>query len=280
MLHLLGHPDSDAAQALAHGLEERVAEGVHADREDTADAVDLDQVALDTRHHGPDVQEGQDGKENSPDQRQGDAHQCCQQAVAPVLGDSEGCEAGFPHTVEAVGPRGFCNHIFKFNLDNVVVYVFGIPVDQVDLFGVDILHRFLVQTVVVHVFVVGFIYVPLFSDKRRMQKLLFCLAVLQSSCHAVLTFGDISTLKQTKKKDNIGSREGGVDANWEDGVFLSESCIVKLFLPFLLDVTKIQWTSAYGETSSVSSDTTERSWGVTSEQTGEPPWNLLGWRRD
>lgn len=71
-----------------------------------------------------------------------------------------------------------------------------------------------------------------------------------------------------------------MDANWEDGVFLSESCIVKLFLPFLLDVTKIQWTSAYGETSSVSSDTAERSWGVTSEQTGEPPWNLLDWRRD
>lgn len=172
MLHLLGHPDSDAAQALAHGLEERVAEGVHADREDAADAVDLDQVALDARHHGPDVQEGQDGEENSPDQRQGDAHQCRQQPVAPVLGDGEGCEAGFPHAVEAVGPCGFCDHIFKFNLNNVVVYVFGIPVDQVDLFGVDILHRFLVETVVVHVFVVGFIYVPLFSDKRRMQKLL------------------------------------------------------------------------------------------------------------
>lgn len=121
MLHLLGHPDSDAAQALAHGLEERVAEGVHADREDAADAVDLDQVALDTRHHGPDVQEGQDGKENSPDQRQGNAHQCRQQAVAPVLGDSEGCEAGFPHTVEAVGPCGFCNHIFKFNLRKMKV---------------------------------------------------------------------------------------------------------------------------------------------------------------
>lgn len=58
------------------------------------------------------------------------------------------------------------------HLDNVVVYVLGIPVDQVDLFSVDILHRLLVQTVVVHVFVVGFVYVPLFSDERRMHKLL------------------------------------------------------------------------------------------------------------
>lgn len=102
-------------------------------------------------------------------------------------------------------------------------------------------------------------------------------SVLLSCCPHVWRDWHVET---DKKKDNIGSREGGVDANWEDGVFLSESCIVKLFLPFLLDVTKIQWTSAYGETSSVSSDTAERSWGVTSEQTGEPPWNLLGWRRD
>lgn len=58
------------------------------------------------------------------------------------------------------------------HLDNVVVYALWVPVDQVDLFGVDILHRLLVQTVVVHVFVVGFVYVPLFSDERRMQKLL------------------------------------------------------------------------------------------------------------
>lgn len=58
------------------------------------------------------------------------------------------------------------------HLDNVVIYVLWVSVHQVDLFGVDILHRLLVQTVVVHVFVVGFVYVPLFSDERRMQKLL------------------------------------------------------------------------------------------------------------
>ena len=58
------------------------------------------------------------------------------------------------------------------HLDNVVVYALRVPVDQVDLLGVDILHRLLVQTFVVHVFVVRFVYVPLFSDERRMQKLL------------------------------------------------------------------------------------------------------------
>lgn len=58
------------------------------------------------------------------------------------------------------------------HLDNVVVNALWVPVDQIDLLGVEILHRLLVQTVVVHVFVVRFVYVPLFSDERRMQKLL------------------------------------------------------------------------------------------------------------
>lgn len=116
MLHLLACADSDAAEAFAHGLEQRVAEGVHADGVDTADAVDLDQVTLDARHHGPDVQEGQDGEEDSPDQRQGDADQRRQQPVAPVLGDSEGGEAGFPHAVEAVGPCRLGDHVLKVYL--------------------------------------------------------------------------------------------------------------------------------------------------------------------
>lgn len=116
MLHLLGHADSDAAEALAHGLEQRVAESVHADGVDATDAVDLDQIALDARHHGPDVDEGQDGEEDSPDQRQGDADQRRQQPVAPVLGDSEGGEAGFPHAVKAVGPCRLSNHILKVYL--------------------------------------------------------------------------------------------------------------------------------------------------------------------
>lgn len=115
-LHLLDHAEPDAAEALAHGLEQRVAERVHADGVDAADAVDLDQVALDARHHGPDVYEGQDGEEDSPDQRQGDAHQRRQQPVAPVLGDGEGGEAGFPHAVEAVGPCRLGDHVLKVDL--------------------------------------------------------------------------------------------------------------------------------------------------------------------
>ena len=115
-LHVLGQADSDAAEALAHGLEQRVAEGVHADGVDAADTVDLDQVALDARHHGPDVQEGQDGEEDTPDQRQGDADQRRQQSVAPVLGDGEGGEAGFPHTVEAIGPCRLSDHVLKVHL--------------------------------------------------------------------------------------------------------------------------------------------------------------------
>lgn len=115
-LHLLGHADPDAAEALAHGLEQRVAECVHTDGVDAADAVDLDQVALDARHHGPDVYKGEDGEEDSPHQCQGDADQCRQQPVAPVLGDGEGGEAGFPHSVEAVGPGRLGDHILKVYL--------------------------------------------------------------------------------------------------------------------------------------------------------------------
>lgn len=115
-LHLLGGAESDVAEALAHGLEQRVAEGVHADGVHATDAVDLDQVALDAWHHSPDVQEGQDGEEDSPDQRQGDADQCCQQPVEPVLGDGEGGEAGFPHAVKAVRPSRLSDDIHKVDL--------------------------------------------------------------------------------------------------------------------------------------------------------------------
>lgn len=89
---------------------------MHADGVDAADAVDLDQVALEARHHGPDVQEGQDGKEDAPDQCQRDADQRRQQPVAPVLGDGESSEAGFPHTVETVGPCRLSNNVLKIHL--------------------------------------------------------------------------------------------------------------------------------------------------------------------
>lgn len=117
LLHLLAGADMDAPETLAHGLEQRVAERVHADGVDAADAVDLDQVALDARHHGPDVYKGQDGKEDSPDERQGDSHQRRQQPVAPVLGYGEGGEAGFPDAVEAVGPCRLGDHVLKVHLN-------------------------------------------------------------------------------------------------------------------------------------------------------------------
>ncbi len=41
-LHHLGGADPDAAEALSHGFEERVAEGVHTDGVDSTDTVDLD----------------------------------------------------------------------------------------------------------------------------------------------------------------------------------------------------------------------------------------------
>lgn len=84
---------------------------------DAADALDFDQVALDARHHGPDVYEGQDGEEDAPHHRQRDAHQRRQQPVAPVLGDGEGGEAGLPHAVEAVGALRLGDDVLKLDLE-------------------------------------------------------------------------------------------------------------------------------------------------------------------
>lgn len=116
LLHHLRARDSDAAEHLPHGFVERVAEGVHADGVDLADAVDLDQVALHARHHCPDVQEGQNGEEDAPDQCQRDAHQRRQQPVEPVLGDRERGEAGFPDSIKAVGACRLGDHVFKVHL--------------------------------------------------------------------------------------------------------------------------------------------------------------------
>lgn len=81
-----------------------------------ADALDLDQVALNAGHHGPDVAEGDTGEQESPEQGQWNTQQCRQQAVAPVLGDGERGEAHLPYTVEAVGALGLRNHVFKIYL--------------------------------------------------------------------------------------------------------------------------------------------------------------------
>lgn len=115
-LYPLGGADADAAETLAHGFEQRVAECVDADGVDAADTVDLDQIALDARHHRPDVDEGQDGEEDAPDQCQRDSHQGGKETVAPVLGHREGGEASLPHAVEAVCPWRLRDHILEFHL--------------------------------------------------------------------------------------------------------------------------------------------------------------------
>ena len=55
------------------------------------------------------------------------------------------------------------------HLNYVIIQVFGVPVDQVYLLGVDVLHGLLVDTVVVHAFVVRFVNVALLPDERRVN---------------------------------------------------------------------------------------------------------------
>lgn len=87
------------------------AEGV-----DSADALDLYQVALDAGHHCPDVAEGDEGEEEAPDDCQRDAQDGREQPVAPVLADGEGGVAGFPDTVKAVCSHRLSYHILKVHL--------------------------------------------------------------------------------------------------------------------------------------------------------------------
>lgn len=115
-LDLLPESNSDVAADLGESLKEGVAEGVDAEGVDSADALDLDQVALDAGHHCPDVAEGDEGKEESPDNCQGDAQDGREQPVAPVLADGEGGVAGFPDAVKAVCSHRLRYHILKIHL--------------------------------------------------------------------------------------------------------------------------------------------------------------------
>lgn len=94
---------------------------MHTDGVDSTDAVDLNKVASHARHHSPDVDEGEDGKEDAPYESERDADQGRQQPVAPVFGYCEGCEAGFPYAVKAVGAGRFCDHILKVHLNHIVI---------------------------------------------------------------------------------------------------------------------------------------------------------------
>lgn len=69
---------SDAAEHFAYGLKERVAERVDADGIDTANTLDLNQVAPYAWHHRPDVQEWQNGKVDAPDESHRNTKDCWQ----------------------------------------------------------------------------------------------------------------------------------------------------------------------------------------------------------
>lgn len=160
--------DADIAEYFANSLKEWVTEGVDVDGIDTADALNLNQETLNARYNCPDVQERENGKVNAPDERHWDAKEGRQQAVKPVLCHSEGGEAGLPDAVETVCSFWFCNHIFKINLDHIVVEMLGVAVDQVDLLGVRVVHLLLVH-LVCHGLVVGLVDVALFPDGNRIE---------------------------------------------------------------------------------------------------------------
>lgn len=162
-LYFFLHVDADIAEYFANSLKEWVTEGVDVDGIDTADALNLNQETLNAGYNRPDVQEGENGKVNAPDERHWDAKEGRQQTVKPVLRHSEGGEAGLPDAIETVCPFWFCNHIFKINLDNVVVEMLGIAVDQVYLLGVRVIHLLLVHFLC-HGLVVGLVDVALFPD--------------------------------------------------------------------------------------------------------------------
>lgn len=116
LLDFLAQCHSHAAEDLAQSLEEGIAEGLDAERVDAADALRFDEAALDAGHHGPDVAEGDAGKEEAPQKSDGDPEDRRQDAVAPVLGHSEGSVAELPYPVQAVGAVGLGDDIFKLNL--------------------------------------------------------------------------------------------------------------------------------------------------------------------
>lgn len=166
--YLFLRADADIAEYLADCFEEWITEGVDVDGIDTADALNLNQEALDARYNCPDVQEREDGKVDAPDERHRDAEDGRQQAVKPIFCHSEGGEAGLPDAVETVCPFWFRNHIFKVNLDHVVVEMLGVAVDQVNLLGVRVVHLLLIH-LVCHGLVVGLVDVALFPDGNSVE---------------------------------------------------------------------------------------------------------------
>ena len=108
--------DTHTAEDLAQGFEEGIAEGLDAEGVDAADALRLNQTALDAGNHSPDVAEGDARKQEAPEQSDGDAEDCRQDAVAPVLGHGEGGVAELPHPIQAVCAIRLRNDILKLHL--------------------------------------------------------------------------------------------------------------------------------------------------------------------
>lgn len=162
------HVDTDAAEYLANSFKEGITEGVDIDGINAADALDLNQEALDARYNCPDVQERENGEVYTPDEGHGDAEDGGQQAVKPIFCHSEGGKAGLPDAVKTVCPFWFCNHIFKVDLDHIIVEMLGVPVDQVNLLGVCIIHLLLIH-LVCHGLVIGLVDVALFPDGNSVE---------------------------------------------------------------------------------------------------------------
>lgn len=104
------------AEDLPQGFKEGIAEGLNAEGVDAADALRLNQAALDAGNHRPDVAEGDAGEQEAPEQSHGDAEDSRQNAVAPVLGHGEGGVAELPYTIQAVCTVGLCDDVLKLHL--------------------------------------------------------------------------------------------------------------------------------------------------------------------
>lgn len=115
-LDLFAQGHTHAAEDLAQSFEEGITEGLDAEGVDAADALGLDQAALDARHHSPDVAERDAGKQEAPDERHRDTKDGRQDAVAPVLGHGEGGVAELPHPVQAVCAVWLSDDVLKLHL--------------------------------------------------------------------------------------------------------------------------------------------------------------------
>ncbi|MEQ2206987.1 hypothetical protein XENOCAPTIV_005690 [Xenoophorus captivus] len=87
-----------------------------------------------------------------------------------------------------------------------------IPVDQVDLFGVDVVHRLLVQTL---------------KNNGVSGFESYCTSSVSPSFSSPVILLRSDPRVQTER-DNIGSGAGGVEANWTDWGSSLESCCPQL----------------------------------------------------